>query len=110
MSLNLVHLGSKTTSLAQIKEIRCGRSKGYISRSIDLKISQNVCLDKSLDQFEFGSRGGGGCLKISSLGQMKEIPCWRLRGHISCSIDFNIGQNICLDETLYEFESPRVEN
>ena len=107
MSLNLVHLGSKTTSLAQIKEIRCGRSKGYISWSIDLKISQNVCLDKSLDQFEFGSRRG---LKISSLGQMKEIPCWRLRGHISCSIDFNIGQNICLDETLYEFESPGVEN
>ena len=34
------------------------------------------------------------------------------RGHISCSVDLKIGQNICCDEILEEFEfrSPEVKN
>ena len=48
MSLDLVHLGSKSRSLGQVKEIPCGPTNGSISLSIDLKI----CLDKALDEFE----------------------------------------------------------
>ena len=54
ISLNLGHLGSKTRSLGQIKEIPCGRSRGPISHSVDLKIGQNVCLDENSDECEFG--------------------------------------------------------
>ena len=57
MSSNWGHLGSETRSLSQIKEIPCGHSRGHISCSIDLKISQNVCLDKILDEFKFRSPG-----------------------------------------------------
>ena len=35
---------------------------------------------------------------------MKEISCGRSRGHKSYSIDLKIGQNVCLDEILDEFE------
>ena len=57
MSLNLGHLGSKTRSLGQIKEIFCGRCRGHISHTIDLEISQDVCFDKIFDEFEFESPG-----------------------------------------------------
>ena len=39
-----------------------------------------------------------------SLGQIKEIPCGHSRGYISCSIDLESGQNVCLDETSDKFE------
>ena len=76
MSSNLGHLGSKTRSLGQIKEIPCGGSGGHISCSVDLKIGRNVCLDDHIscstdlkigqnicldeieDNFKFGSPGG----------------------------------------------------
>ena len=35
---------------------------------------------------------------------VKEIPCGRFRGHISYSIDLKIGQNVCLDEILVDFQ------
>ena len=38
-----------------------------------------------------------------SVGYIKEIPCGHSRNHISCSIDFKIGQNVCLDEISDEF-------
>ena len=44
-------------SLGQIKDIPCGQSRGHISYSINLEFSQNVCLDKISDKFEFGSPG-----------------------------------------------------
>ena len=56
-SLNLGHLGSKTRSLGQIKEIPCGCFRGHISCSFDLKTGQNVCPDQILDEFEFWSPG-----------------------------------------------------
>ena len=55
MSMNLDHLGPKTRSLCQIKEIPCLHSRGHISCSIDLKIGQNIYLDKIFDEIEFGS-------------------------------------------------------
>ena len=53
MSWNVGHLGSKTSSLSQIKEIPCGHCRGLISCSNDLKIGQNVCCDETLDSFGF---------------------------------------------------------
>ena len=47
----------------------CGRSRGHISCSINLKFGQNVCLDKISDESKFG------------LGKMKEIPCGHCRGN-----------------------------
>ena len=35
-------------------------------------------------------------VKTKSLGQIKEIPCGRSIGHISCSDDLKIGQDACL--------------
>ena len=100
MSLNLSHLGSKTKSLGQIKETPCGHSRGHSFCSIDLKISQDVCLDKISDEFEFRSTGS----KTRSPGQNKEITCGRSRGHIFCSIDLKTGQNVCLDAISEELE------
>ena len=57
MSVNSGDLGLKTRSLGQIKDIHCVCSTGHISCSIDLKVAQNVCLDKISDEFEFGSCG-----------------------------------------------------
>ena len=42
--------------------------------------------------------------KTRSRGQIKEIPCEGCRGHMSCSIDLKIGQNVFLNEILDEFE------
>ena len=39
-------------------------------------------------------------LKTRSLGQIKEIPCLRSIGHISCSIDFKTGQNVCFLKSM----------
>ena len=57
MSVKLGHLWSKARSLAQIKEIPFGCSRGHISCSINLKFGQNVCLDEIPDELEFGSPG-----------------------------------------------------
>ena len=53
--LNLGHLGSKTMSLGQIKEISCGCCRGHLSCSIYMKIVQNVCLDTISNKFKLGS-------------------------------------------------------
>ena len=62
------------------QHLPCGHSRGHISYSIHLKFGQNVCLDEISDKFEFGSPGS----KTRSIGQIKEIPCGRSGGHISC--------------------------
>ena len=64
MSLNLGHLGSKTRSLGQIKEIPFGHSRGHIFCSIDLKIFQNVCLDEISDELELRSPGVKNSVKL----------------------------------------------
>ena len=43
-SFNFGHLGSKTRSLDQIKEIPCGYSRGHNSCTVNLNICQNFCL------------------------------------------------------------------
>ena len=44
------------------------------------------------------------CVEIDSCEQSRTIPWERSRGHISCSIDLKIGQNVCLSEILDEFK------
>ena len=50
--------------------------------------------------------------KTRSLGQIIGKLCVRCRGHIFSPIIMKLGQNICLDEILDEFEnvSCRVKN
>ena len=43
--------------------------------------------------------------KTRSLGQILEKPCVRSRGHIFSPIIMKHDQNVCLDESLNEFEA-----
>ena len=43
--------------------------------------------------------------KTRSLGQILEKPCVYSRGHNFSLIIMKLGQNVSLDETLYEFEN-----
>ena len=54
-SLKIADVRSKARSLDQMSERPCVRSKGHIFSPIIMKLGQNVCLDKSLDEFENGS-------------------------------------------------------
>ena len=51
-------------------------------------------------------------LKTRSLGQILEKPCVRSRGCIFSPISMQLGQNVCLDKILDEFEngSCRIKN
>ena len=49
--------GSKTRPLGQNKEMPCGRCTDLISHQTALKIGQNICLNETLDESEFGSLG-----------------------------------------------------
>ena len=53
-SLKVGHVGSKTRSLGQILEKPCVRSRSHIFSPIIMKLWQNVCLDKILDELENG--------------------------------------------------------
>ena len=66
-----------------------------------MKLGQDVCLAKILDDFEIGSCG----VITRLLGQTLEIPCVRSRGHIVGSILMKLTRNVCLDEILDEFEN-----
>ena len=44
-------------------------------------------------------------VKTRSLVQILEKPCVRSRGHIFSQIIVKLGQNVCLDEILDEFEN-----
>ena len=83
-----------------INFLPCVHSRGHIFGSILIKLSQNVCLDKILKDFEIGSFGS----KTRSLGQILEKPCVRSRGHIVSPILIKLGQNVCLDKISDEFE------
>ena len=50
--------------------------------------------------------------KTRSVGQILEKPCVRSGGHIFSQIIVKLGQNVCLDEILDEFENKlcRVKN
>ena len=46
--------------------------------------------------------------KTRSLGQFLETPCVCPRGHIFHPIIMKLGQNVCLDDILDEFENGHV--
>ena len=79
----------------------CGHSRGNIPCSTDLKIGQNVCLDESSNDFEFGSPW---------VKNLVSRSCGLPKGHICCSVDLKISQNICIDNISdkFEFWSPGV--
>ena len=72
--------------------------------SNDLKSSQNYCLDKISDEFEFGLPGIIKVVYYYLVDQIKEIPFGHSRGHISCSIDQKITQNVRLPQISDKFE------
>ena len=88
------NVGSKTRLLDQILGKRCVRSIGHICSPINMKLGQNVCLDKILVKFEDGSVSS----KTRSLGQILEKHCVCARGRISSTIIMKLSQNVCLDE------------
>ena len=51
------HVGSKSRSLGQILEKPCVRSRSHIFSLIIMKLGQNVCLDKIMNESENGSCG-----------------------------------------------------
>ena len=65
-----------------------------------MKLGQNVCLDKNLDEIENRS-----CQvkKTRSLGQILEKPCVSCRGHIFKPIIMTLGQNVGFDKMSDEF-------
>ena len=63
------------------------RSRGHIFSPIIIKLGQNVCLDKILDELKMGQVGS----KSRSLGQILEKPCVRFRGHIFTPIIIKLG-------------------
>ena len=87
------HVGSKTKSLGQMLKRLCVCSRGHIFSPIIMKLSQNVCLDEILGDFENGSCWA----KTRSLGQIVENHCVRSRDHIFSPIIMKLCQNICLD-------------
>ena len=72
----------------------CVCSRGHIFSPIIIRLSQNVCLDKILDDFENGS-----CqVKSRSLDQILGKLCVHSRGHIFSTIFMKLGDNVSLDE------------
>ena len=68
-----MNIGSKTRSLGQILETSSVHSRGYIFSPILIKLSQNVCLNEILEEFENGSCGS----KTRSLDQgCNKTPCF----------------------------------
>ena len=63
-----------------------------------MKLGQNFCLDKILDEFENGS-------KTRSLGEIFEKSCARSSSHIFRPTLMKLGQTVYLDEILGEFEN-----
>ena len=52
MFLKMDQVRSKTRLVGQILEKPCVRSRGHISSQIAVKLSQDICLDVILDEFE----------------------------------------------------------
>ena len=94
--LKMGKVRSNTRSIGQILKKPCVRSKGHIFSQIIMKLGQNVCFDKSFDEFCVGS-------KTRSLGQSLEKPYVHSKGHIFSLIIMKRGQNVCLNEILDKF-------
>ena len=99
--LKIGHVGSKTRSLGQILEKPCVQARGHIFRSIIIKPSQNVYLEK----FGMSWKMRHGRPKSWSLGQILEKLGVSCRGHMFSPIMMELGQNVCLDEISVEFEN-----
>ena len=95
------HFRSKTRSLGQISEKPYVHCRGHIFIPIIMKLSQNVCLDEILDQFENRS-----CwVETSLLVQILEKPCVCSRSQIFSPIIMKPGQNVCLVKISDVFEN-----
>ena len=103
------HAGSKTRSSAQILEKPCVRSRGHIFSQIIMTLSQNILLDKILDDLSLEKDHVGS--KTRSLVQMLKNLVYALEA-IFRQIIMKLGQNFCLDEIWYEYEngSCRIKN
>ena len=55
ISLKMGHVGTKGRSVGQMLQKPCVHSRGHIFSQIIMKLGQNFCLDKILDNFENGS-------------------------------------------------------
>ena len=86
----------KTRSLVQILEKLCVCSRSHIFSPI----IRTFVLMKSQTYLEMGQVRS----KTRAVGQILEKPCVRSRGHIFSQIIVKLGQNVCLDEILDEFE------
>ena len=64
-----------------------------------MEVSQNVCLDEILDEFENVHVGS----KTRSQVQILEKPCVCSRGHIFNPIIMKLGQNVFIDKILVMF-------
>ena len=47
--------------------------------------------------------------KTKSLGKILEKSCVRSRGHIVSTTIMNLGQNVCPDENMHEFENEPIQ-
>ena len=56
-NMKMVHVRSRTSSLGQILEKLCVRSRFHIFSPIIMKLGQNVCLDLISDKIENRSSG-----------------------------------------------------
>ena len=105
MSVQMGHVGSKTRPLDKNLE------KPWYAVEATFSV-QNLfrlfVLIKSLTILKMGHFGS----KSRSVGQTLGKPCVRSRGHIFSLIIMKLGQNVCLNKNLYEFEngSCRVKN
>ena len=108
MYFTMGHIGSKTWSLGQTLEKPIVRSRGQIS----VQLSQNVVRMFVLMKSRTNSTIGNVRSKTRSPGQILEKSCVCSRCHIFSPIIIQLGQNVCLDEILDEFEnlSCRVKN
>ena len=74
--------------------LACVCSIGHNFSLINMKLSQNVCLDESRMSLKMGHMGS----KTRSLGQILEKLCVCFRGQIFRPIIMKLGQNVCVDE------------
>ena len=86
----------------------CEHSRSHIFGPIFMKFGQNVCLNDMLVEFKSGS-GPLKNMAASGRGSLpylaKEKPCKHSRGHISCPIFMKLGQKICPNDTLIQFQT-----
>ena len=102
------HVRSKFRSLGQILEKRGLCSRDQIFSPLNIKLGQNVCLNKTAEDFENGSCRVKNQVTRSNL----QKPSVHSRGHILSLIIMKHGQNVFLDaiSDVVENWSSRCKN